>query len=47
MYDRDKDIDYYELLGIKKTATKDVIQKAFQLKALEGDYRHPDYGGDQ
>lgn len=36
--------DYYNILGISKTASTDEIKKAYRKKALE---HHPDRGGDQ
>lgn len=36
--------DYYEVLGIDKTASKDDIKKAYRKKAME---HHPDKGGDE
>jgi len=37
-------IDYYNVLGIQKTADQDQIKKAYRKKAAES---HPDKGGDQ
>jgi molecular chaperone DnaJ len=36
--------DYYEVLGVEKSASKDDIKKAFRKKAVE---HHPDKGGDE
>ncbi len=36
--------DYYEVLGISKSASDDEIKKAFRKKAIE---HHPDKGGDE
>lgn len=36
--------DYYEVLGVGKSANKDEIKKAFRKKAVE---HHPDKGGDE
>lgn len=36
--------DYYDVLGVKKTASQDDIKKAFRKLAHE---HHPDKGGDQ
>ena len=37
-------MNYYEILGVDKTATQDEIRKAFRKKAME---QHPDRGGDE
>ena len=36
--------DYYEILGIGKSASADEIKKAFRKAAIE---HHPDRGGDE
>src|SRR5688572_29904357 len=36
--------DYYEVLGIGKSATEDEVKKAFRKAAVE---HHPDKGGDE
>jgi curved DNA-binding protein CbpA len=36
-------MDYYDILGVPKTASSDEIKKAFRKKAVE---HHPDKGGD-
>ncbi len=35
--------DYYQILGVQKSATEDEIKKAFRRLAHE---HHPDKGGD-
>ncbi|MEI7424782.1 MAG: DnaJ domain-containing protein, partial [Candidatus Staskawiczbacteria bacterium] len=37
-------MDYYELLGVQKTASQDEIKKAFHKLAHK---HHPDKGGDE
>lgn len=41
---RDTVMDYYEVLGVSKTATQDEIKSAFRKLAME---HHPDKGGDE
>ena len=36
--------DYYEVLGVDKTASADELKKAFRRAAVE---HHPDKGGDE
>ena len=36
----------YKLLNIDKTSTDKQIKKAYILKSMNGEYRHPDRGGD-
>ena len=36
----------YRLLGISKDSTEKQIKKAYLLKSMKGEYRHPDKGGD-
>ena len=36
--------DYYEVLGVNKSASADEIKKAFRRKAIE---HHPDKGGEE
>ena len=37
-------MDYYDILGVQRTATQEEIKKAFRKKAIE---HHPDKGGDE
>src|SRR4051794_24317639 len=41
---RTTDVDYYAVLDVKSSATRDEIRTSYRLKVREA---HPDHGGDQ
>jgi len=44
-----KDVDtteYYKILDCEKTATTEEIKKKYRKRCVQGEYRHPDRGGE-
>ena len=38
--------NHYQILQIDEKATANEIKKAYRVKVMKGEYRHPDRGGD-